>query len=259
MILIKVKSSQGCLGKNLGCELAPDKIIEQLKEIYLTEDFKEINFRVSEVDIDKTNIEKTNENIRNKAKEVLDKFPVFIGGDHSVSYPIFQAFSELKNPGIIVFDAHPDCENDFNPPSHEDWLRMLIKNNHLKKENVILVGIRNMHKNEIEFLRENKINFFTMKHIFEEGVKEICDSVMEFARRFDNLYLSLDIDVADPAFAPGTGYLENGGLTARELIYFIQRLKLLKNLKAVDIVEVNPQKDFNNITSRLAAKLITEL
>ena len=82
--------------------------------------------------------------------------------------------------------------------------------------------------------------------------------VMEKARKFENLYISLDIDSVDPAFAPGTGCIEPGGLASRELIYFIQRLKLLKNLRMMDIVEVNPKIDVNNMTSKLAAKVIGE-
>ena len=98
-----------------------------------------------------------------------------------------------------------------------------------------------------------------MKNISMEGIRNICDAVMESAKDFDGLYISIDIDSVDPAFAPGTGYPEPAGLSSRELLYFIHRLKKLKNLKAVDIVEVNPEKDLNDITSRLAAKLCVEL
>ena len=82
---------------------------------------------------------------------------------------------------------------------------------------------------------------------------------MSVARKFDALYVSVDIDVLDPAFAPGTGYTEPGGLTTRELIYFIQRLKNLKNIQMWDLVEVNPEKDVNNLTVMVAAKLIVEM
>ena len=125
--------------------------------------------------------------------------------------------------------------------------------------NVMIVGIRSFHKKEIEYLREKKIKILTMRNIFDNGVISVCDSIMEFASKFKSLYLSIDIDVVDPAFAPGVGYVEPGGLSSRELIYFIQRLKNLKNLRKVDIVEVNIDKDVNNMTAKLAAKLIYEL
>ena len=68
-----------------------------------------------------------------------------------------------------------------------------------------------------------------MKDIFENGVNEVCDTIMEICRKFNKLHISLDIDVVDPAFAPGVGYLESGGLSSNEILYFIRRLKLLKN------------------------------
>ena len=98
-----------------------------------------------------------------------------------------------------------------------------------------------------------------MNLIAEEGKEAICDTIMAAAKNFDALYLSIDLDAVDAAFAPGLTYPEVGGLTSRELLYFLHRLKKLKNLKAADIVELNPDKDSNNITALLAAKLVVEL
>jgi len=97
-----------------------------------------------------------------------------------------------------------------------------------------------------------------MKQIFEQGIKETSHFIMEQVRKFDPLYISIDIDVIDPAFAPGTGYLEPAGFSSREFIYFIQKLKLLKNLGAIDLTEINPDKDFNGLTVKLGAKIIAE-
>ena len=97
-----------------------------------------------------------------------------------------------------------------------------------------------------------------MKQIFEHGVKNVVDAVTEKIRSWPAVYLSIDIDACDPAFAPGTGYREPGGLSSRELIYFVQRLNKL-NLGMVDIVEVNPSMDVADLTSKLAAKLMLEL
>lgn len=258
MKLIKVGSSQGCLGKNEGTELAPDKIVNSLKEIYSNEDGYEVNFEIDVVDIDKNNIEKTNKNIFEKVKSLNSK-AILLGGDHSITYAAFKAFSSNhKIPGLIMFDAHPDCVNEFNPPSHEDFIRTLIKEKILKPENLIIIGLRNCDKSETEFLKENRIKFYTVKQVFEDK-ETICDAIMELARKFDSFYLSIDIDAVDPAFAPGTGYIEPAGLSSRELIYFLQRIKRLKNLGLIDVVEVNPEKDFNNLTVKLAAKIIYEI
>ncbi len=254
MLLVKVPTSQGALDKK-GSEKAPELIVESIKEFYLNESGNKHFCNVEDVEIVEGNIEETNKNIEKKA----EKDAVFIGGDHSITYSLFKGFAKRnKNPGLIIFDAHPDCENDFSPPTHEDFVKVLMKEGVLNSKNVIIVGVRNWHVNEFKFLKENNIRYITAKQLFN-NLTNVCDGVMEWAREFDSLYLSLDIDAVDPAFAPGTGYTEPGGLSSREMIYFVQRLKLLKNLKSMDLVEVNPAKDVNNMTVKLAAKLVVEL
>ncbi|NQV08621.1 arginase family protein [Candidatus Woesearchaeota archaeon] len=259
MKLIKIPFSGGTLNVPKGAEEAPDKIVEAMKSIYLDELGRKVKFNVERVQVNSTNIEETNENIYKHLQD-NDDFPVVVGGDHSITYSCFRAFSkQFENPGIIIFDAHPDTENNFSPPSHEDFLKVLIEEKTLKPENVILVGIRNWHEKELSYLKEKKIRYFKMKDIFEEELNEVCDSIMYVAKNFGSLYISVDIDVLDPAFAPGTGYKEAGGMSTRELLYFIQRLKKLKNYKMADLVEVNPKIDVTDLTVKAAAKIITEL
>ena len=163
-----------------------------------------------------------------------------------------------KPGGAALFDAHPDLI----PPKnldHETYLRKLIEDNIVKKENVILVALRNWDDEEYKYIQDNRIKIYPMKNISMEGINNICDGLMSVAKDWDGLYLSIDIDSVDPACAPGTGYTEPAGLTSKELLYLIHRIKLLKNLKAIDIVEVNPDKDINDMTSRLGAKLCVEL
>lgn len=261
MLVVKVPAING-LGKTNGCEKAPEKIISELKEIYTNEQGKEIRIekrQIKEISVDLQNLDETYKNIFKQSGEIFRKkhSAVFLGGDHSISYPLCKAFSEIfENAGILILDGHADCMHNFFPPTHEDWLRTLIEQG-FKAENVILLGLRNLYSIERSFLQKNKIKCFLQKDI--ENLQDVCDTIMEMARKFNALYLSIDIDIVDPAFAPATGYLEPAGLSSRELIYLIQRLKLLKNLKAADIVEINPTKDFNSITSRLGAKIISEL
>jgi agmatinase len=263
MKVVKIPSSLGGLGKADGAELAPDKVIEKTKELFMSENGILPNFDVDKVEVVASNIEETNKNIYSKSLDVLKNNvkPLFLGGDHSVTYPIVKAFSEVytENPGVIIFDAHPDAENDFMPPSQEDLLCAMVNHNVIKKENIILVGTRNWDKNEIEFIQKNKIKYFPMKEIVAEGIHEISESMMAVAKNFKDLYVSIDIDVLDPAFAPGTGYIEPGGLSTRELLFFLERLKKLQNLRAFDLVEVNPAKDVNDMTSKVGAKILVEL
>lgn len=259
MKIIKIPFSKGGLGKTAGCELAPDRIVDNLDNFYLNEaGFKPI-FDIEELKVDQDNIETTNENIQTKISQLKEK-AILLGGDHSITYATFKAFAK-NNPGagLIILDAHPDCESDVQTPSHEDFLRSLIHENIVPKEKVILIGIRNWDGPEKEFLEANNIRYFSMKKITLNTLHDIIDTITETARNWPSVYLSIDIDVADPAFAPGTGYQEPGGLSSRELVYAIQRFKLLKNLKLADIVEINPKKDINDTTSILAAKLVVEL
>ena len=231
MKIVKVEKSDG-REETKGCSSGASKVLEQLKDIWLSEDFKVGSFDIVEEDGD-----------------------IYLGGDHSISYEVF---SKNQCEGLLVFDAHPDTYHEFNIPTHLDWLRFLIDEGKIKGENVMVVGLRSYHKKEVDYLKEKKVKFVTMKQIFENGVKGVCDGVMEFVSNFESLYLSIDLDVVDPAYAPGVGHVEPGGLSSRELIYFVQRLRNLKNLKKVDLVEVNVDEDIDNMTSKLAARIVYE-
>ena len=95
-----------------------------------------------------------------------------------------------------------------------------------------------------------------MKDILD--FQEICDIVMELSRQYQ-IYLSIDVDVVDSAFVPGTYRRESGGFTSRQLLYFIQRLNILKNLRAIDINEINPDLDTNSVTVDLGVKILLEV
>lgn len=239
MIIVKISYSQGT-DVNKGTEKAPDEIIKQLNECWSNENFQDNKYEI----------------INSNVNELKDG-DIYLGGDHSISYYIFKKFFN-KNAGILIFDAHPDLFQHFKEPMQTDWLYFLIKENLIKPENIILVGIRNLDVKEIEIMKDYKIKYFSARQLFN-NLQDSCDSIMELARKFSELYVSIDIDVLDPAFAPGTGYLEPGGLSTREFLYLIQRIKLLKNIKKYDLVEVNPEKDFNLITCKTAAKIIKEL
>lgn len=262
MLIIKVPALNG-LGKTKGCEKAPDMIVNALNDVWSSEQGKEINikdFEIKEIKVDNSNVKNSEESIFNEAKKLFkeNKKTIFLGGDHSISYSLAKAFSLcFGNAGLVILDAHADCMQPMKEPNHEEWLKALIEQG-FAPENVFLVGSRNIYSKEQEFLKEKKVNLFSANE-FVENLQEACEALMEKIKDFDALYLSIDIDVCDPAFAPGTGYREPGGFTSRQLVYIIQKLNLLKNLKAIDIVEVNPEKDLNNMTVKLAARLVAEL
>jgi len=220
--------------------LGSDKVIEHLKDFSLTEagimpvfDIKKIDETIVEEEISKNTA-----------------YCAIVGANHSITYPAFKAFAK-NNPGagMIVFDAHPD----------EGYLINLIEQKILDKNNLILVGIRNMTKENKKFIDDNRIKNYSMKEISFEGLHEVADSVMSVARQWSKAYISINLDALDPAFAPGTSKPVPGGMSTRELVYFIQRLKMLRNIWMYDVVGFNHDKDVNDATAKVAAKIIVEL
>jgi agmatinase len=265
MFIVKVPGING-LGKTKGCERAGNTILESLKEIHSNESGNIIDsslLDLEEIHLDNSNLELSNKLIYENSLEIFETKPrvIFLGGDHSISYSTGKAFldycrKERKKPCLIVFDSHADCMVPMKEPTHEEWLRKLIEDG-FPKENVLIVGLRNVWKDEIKFLRENKIKTLSMTSLTED-LRDMCDTIMEFSNGKE-LYVSIDIDFIDPLFAPATGYPEPGGLSSREFIYLIQRIKKIKTLRAVDIVEINEKKDKDRITVKLAAKILAEL
>ena len=265
MFIVKVPGING-LGNTQGCEKAPNLILENLKEIHSTENGAEINSQnldFEEIHLDNQNVEDSNKLIYKNAFESFEEKEraVFLGGDHFISYSLTRAFFDFceshgKEPCLIVFDAHPDCMVPMKEPTHEEWLRKLIEDGFPVK-NILLVGVRNSWKDEVRFMKEKRIKNISINQLLE-NLNDTCEIIMEFANGKE-LYISIDVDIIDPAFAPGTGYQEPGGLSSREFIYLIQRMKKMKNLKAVDIVEINPEKDKDDLTVKLGAKILSEL
>lgn len=259
MIITKVPGVNG-LGNTKGCEKAPNEILESLKDIRSNEKLRSISLddlKVEEIKLDTNDIESQEKSIYGNAMKTfsLKQLAVFLGGDHSVSFPIGKAFLEsYTDCCLIVFDAHPDCMPPMKEPSHEEWLRALIESG-FPAENIMLVGARNFDIEETRFLKENKVKMINMNTLLI-NLHDVSDTIMEFSNG-KNLYVSIDIDFIDPAFAPGTGYNEPGGVSSRQALYIFSRLALLKNLKALDIVEVNPIKD-DGRTVKLAAKILAE-
>jgi agmatinase len=255
MLLIKAPFSGGSLGKNDGCEKAPDAIVSELEKCYLAENFSFQRPDVKGLAMNSSNIEESFMVIQEFIAATEGPF-ILVGGDHSITFP---AFKGSRGDGLLVLDAHADSVNEFDPPTHEDFIRTLVAKGHIKPENIVMVGLRNIHKIELDFLRAKNIRMFPMKNCHEVGIQDVTTAIMESCQRFKRLYLSIDIDVVDPAFAPGTGYPEPGGFTSREIIHMLQRIAMMRNLCGIDLVEINPDKDLNSTTVRLGARLIREL
>ena len=267
MIIVKTPGING-LGKTKGTRNAGNKIIEELKKISVNEKGEEIdigNIEIEEIHVNNENLKEQEELVYENALETMGRQDkcVFIGGDHSISYSIGRAFldscrNENKKPCLIVFDSHADCMHSLKEPTHEEWLRALVEKG-FPVGNILIVGLRKVEKQEMEFLVKNKIRIIRMNEL-NNNLEETTDVLMEFANGKE-LYVSIDIDVVEPAHAPAVAYPEAGGLTARQMIYIASRIGMMKNLRVFDLVEIDSEKDnqTGNMTIKLAAKLVGEM
>ena len=242
-----------------GCRFGPDVIRDAFNNI-------EVFHPQFQVDLETVNI-KDFGNIQHTvvAKEMLDmvekittelrktdKLLVILGGEHLLTLGSYMSFP--KETGYVVFDAHYDLRDEYanTKLSHAAYLRRIVEER--GADNIVHVGARSFVKEELEFLTKHKINSISDKEIrLGNATRLLKDAISSF----DKLYVSIDLDVVDPAFAPGVGNPEAVGITSRELFDMITSLEN-KKIVGSDVVELNPSFD-NGSTSSLAAKMISTI
>ena len=200
--------------------------------------------------------------IEQKASELFKvTFPTFIGGDHSVTIPLLNAAAGIwgRDLGVIHLDAHLDlCDQlDGNNLSHGCTHRRFLEKNNLPLGQVYFIGIRSFELQELQFLEGRQANIITAPEINQRGVAAVAKTVLQGLQNFKAVYLTIDIDFLDPATAPGTGTPKPGGFTTRDLLQFLDYFSPLP-VVGMDIVEVSPPLDHNDITSFAAQRAITE-
>ena len=242
-----------------GCRFGPDAIREAFNNI-------EIFHPELQVDLENVNIEDLGNTkhsvvasemldmVRKITKELVEKNKqIFIlGGEHLITFGTYLSFP--KETGYVVFDAHYDLRDEYADIklSHASYLRRIVEEKGSDK--ILHVGARAFVKEELEFLKENKIQTITDKEIREGKGPQL---LKDYVSSFDKIYTSFDLDVLDPSFAPGVGNPEAVGITSRELFDLIYSLQHSK-VTGVDIVELNPNYD-NGSTASLAAKIMSTL
>lgn len=174
---------------------------------------------------------------------------ISLGGDHSITFPIIQAFHK-KYPKITILqlDAHPDLYYNYkeNPLSNASPFARIMENQ--LADRLIQMGVRTMNGHQRQQADKYKVTVIEMKD-FQGPTNLNLDSP---------LYISIDIDVLDPAFAPGVSHHEPGGMTTRQVLDIIHTLEGA-NIVGADIVEFNPRRDLNGVTAMTAAKILKEL
>lgn len=174
--------------------------------------------------------------------------PISLGGDHSITHPIVRAFArKYKDLSILHFDAHPDIYDSYqgNRNSHASPFARIMEEKLVKR--LVQVGIRTFTAHQREQVRKFGVESIEMRNL-------IGNLQLEFDTP---VYISFDIDALDPAFAPGVSHREPGGLSTRQAIDLIQRLK--GKVVGADIVEFNPRMDPLHVTGTVCAKLLKEI
>jgi agmatinase len=188
--------------------------------------------------------------IENSVRTLLNDglAPISLGGDHSITYPIIRAFAKkFPDLSILHFDAHPDIYAEFqgNRHSHASPFARIMENGLAKR--LVQVGIRALNAHQRDQVKKFGVESIEMRYLRDN-----------LALEFDSpLYISFDIDALDPAFAPGVSHREPGGLSTRQAIDLIQRVK--GRVVGADIVEFNPRMDPLHVTGTVCAKLLKEI
>jgi arginase len=225
-------SDHGNTAAEAGLELGHDIVVDDAGDLPLDEGPEDV------------------ERIRTAAEQAVRDgvTPIFLGGDHMVTNPIVGGISEALGPlNILHFDAHPDLYEDFggDPLSHASPFARILERGDAKR--LVQVGIRTANRHCREQARKYGVETIEMRE-FDAATVPIPEAP---------LYISIDLDALDPAFAPGVSHHEPGGLSVRDILSVLQRAP--GPIVAADVVELNPSRDINGITAVVAAKLVKEL
>lgn len=181
-----------------------------------------------------------------------------LGGDHSISYSSIKAYAEqYPSFAVIQFDAHHDLRNtEDGGPTNGTPFRRLLEDGILKGENLIQIGIRDFTNAKAydDYAKEQGVTVHTMGDVNKQSVTSILQRELRHLEgKVDYIYISLDMDVLDQAFAPGCPAIGPGGMDSQSLLDGINLLAEHGKVNALDIVEIDPTIDFRNMTSRVAA------
>ena len=188
--------------------------------------------------------------IESRVEQLVDRGlrPLSLGGDHSITLPLVRAVSK-RVPGLTIlhFDAHPDLYDDFenNRHSHASPFARIMEERLAKR--LLQVGIRTLNRHQREQAERFGVEIIEMRNV----------PALEKMKVQGPVYISFDMDVLDPAFAPGISHREPGGMSVREAITHLHAIQ--GQIVGADLVEFNPAQDVSNVTAMVAVKLVKEL
>jgi len=183
------------------------------------------------------------------------KIPILIGGEHTITLGSIRGFGD--DIAVVSFDAHLDLRNKYldRSISHATFMRRMSEETKVKR--IVEVGTRGVCREEIEYAKSSGIRFFTSQQIMKNGVKEVSETIRSLVEEYAALYVSVDMDFLDPAYAPGVQNPEADGLSIQALLDMLHEI-CTGRIVAFDITEVTPHHD-TGVTAIQAAKIIFEV
>jgi agmatinase len=199
---------------------------------------------------------KTLGRVNSVCSELLEanKIPIMVGGEHSITKAAADALPE--DTGLVSFDAHLDLRDEFlgEKLSHATFMRRASEQ--LGSNHIMEVGTRAFSKSELDFARKSGVTMITPQDLRKTGLPKTAQRIRGFLSQFSHSYVTVDIDVLDPAFAPGVGNPEPDGLSTDELLTLVDA-SMSGNTVGLDLVEVSPQLDSGQ-TAAVGVKVIFE-
>ncbi len=191
--------------------------------------------------------------------------PLVLGGDHSIAFPDISTVAAAHEPGslaVVQFDTHADTATECYGIewSHGTPFRNLVDRAIIPGHRLIQIGLRGFWpgRKEFDWMRSAGVRWHRMDEIVDLGIDAVLNAVLYEIGDASHLFLSIDIDALDPAYAPGTGTPEPGGMTTRELLRAVRRLTLERGLAGMEVVEVSPPYDHAQITAMAAHRVVLE-
>jgi agmatinase len=207
-----------------------------------------------------TDTAKTLEMLQLVIKDILKtgKIPVTIGGEHTITYGIAKGLGKTASKTAIVsFDAHLDLRNEYSglKMSHTTFMRRT--NEGVKPAKIIEIGTRAVCREELKYAKEAGIEFFTTQYVRKEGTDHVAKQLREKLEEYENVYVSVDMDILDPAFVPAVQNPEGDGL---EMYYLLDILNSIcdKRVVGFDVLEIAPDYD-RGVSAVQAARVIFEM
>jgi agmatinase len=207
-----------------------------------------------------TDTEKTLERTKLVVKDILKarKMPVTVGGEHTITLGVMRGLGEkARKTAVVSFDAHLDLRDEFMDLrlSHTTFMRRI--NEQLKPARIFEVGTRAVCKEELAYAKKAGIEFFTAQQIRKEGMRQVIKQLKEKLAKYDSLYVSVDMDVLDPAYVPAAQNPEADGLEPWCLLDILEGI-CDRRVVGFDVLEVAPNYD-QGVSAIQAAKVIFEM